>query len=61
VVTDPVVRHLTDGNVELGAEVIRLAQKQGVPLTFDLLRMTPDEARLELAHRNARACLARNQ
>lgn len=60
VVTDPVVRHLTDGNTELGAQVIWLARKHGVPLTFDLLRMTPVEARLELAVRNAKAVLAKN-
>jgi hypothetical protein len=52
------VRHLTDGNAELGAELVYLARTgRRLPLTFDLLRMTPDRGdAYEFAHRNARAC-----
>jgi hypothetical protein len=59
VVTDPVVLHLVDGNTELGVDLIPLARNVEVPLTFDLLRLTPVEARFELSHRCARAVLGK--
>ncbi len=60
VVTNPVILHLTSDNAEFGAELIDLAGRVGVPLTFDLLRWGPVRARLELSHRCARAVLAKS-
>jgi hypothetical protein len=44
--TDPVAEHLCSDSPENGQEAIRLAKEHDVFLSFDLLRLTPSEARL---------------
>lgn len=44
----PIEEHLREGNPELGDKIIRLAKKYDVPMTFDLIRLSPNHARAAL-------------